>query len=115
MIDMPKSPTKKRGVRKQKPQATELPFITYLSSLGHEQLRVKKPIPVTIRPEGEDFVATFFDAAISTSGSSPQEGVSNLQSLIADMFLIHDADRTSIRGPLMKKQHAVVQEFVCRK
>ena len=59
---------------------------TWLSSLGISGYTVQKPIPVTVRQDGDEFVATFFDANISTGGDTEQEAVANLQSLIADFY-----------------------------
>lgn len=112
---MGKATIKKRPVRRRKPAQAEAPFVTYLSSLGHENVQVLKPIPVTVQTSGEECTATFYDAGISTSGESSQEAVTNLQRLIADMFLIHEQDRTSVRGPRMKQQQTVLQEFLCRR
>jgi hypothetical protein len=89
-------------------------FVTFVQSLGVEGLRVVQSIPVTVRPDGNEFVASFFDANISTAGETPQEAIDNLQSLIADVYELHEAARDDGLGPKMKKQRAVLREFVCR-
>jgi hypothetical protein len=90
------------------------PFATFLASLGAEGLEVTKPIPVTVRPDGDEFIASFFDANISTGGESPQAAISDLQGLIADLFELLEKEPDEKLGPAMRKQRAVLEEFVCR-
>src|SRR4051812_36638261 len=45
-------------------------FGTFISSLGNPQVAVKKPIPVTIRSDGDEFIASFMDANISAGGDT---------------------------------------------
>ena len=87
---------------------------TFIGSLGVPGLEVRKPIPITIRPDGSAFIATSFDANISASGESPEEAVDSLQSLIADFFEDLDATDPSRLGPGPRKQIAVLREHLCR-
>jgi predicted RNase H-like HicB family nuclease len=93
---------------------TSRTFTTYIISLGVPDLKVKKPIPVTIeREDDENYIASFMDANISTGGNSEQEAVYNLQSLIADLFEMHE-EETSELGPAMKIQKQVLHDVLCR-
>jgi len=94
--------------------AENQPLCTTLLSLGVPGYRVLKSIPVTIRRDGEEFIAAFFDANISTGGDTQQEAVANLQSLIADFY---DELATTSReelGPSLQRQKHVLAEFVCQ-
>jgi hypothetical protein len=95
-------------------QSFHAAVFTRLSSLGISGYTVQKPIPVTVRQDGDEFVATFFDANISTGGDTEQEAVSNLQSLIADFYddLVTTPDEEL--GPSLRKQKLVLVEFLCR-
>ena len=98
------------------PTIKEIPnaaFSTFISSLGVDGLEVVKPIPVTVRPDSDEFIASFFDANISTGAESPQEAISNLQSLIADFFEIHE-NNTEPLGSAMESQKRVLMESICR-
>jgi hypothetical protein len=54
-----------------------------LSTLDPDaQYRITQEVPVVIEPSEEEFIATFFDANISTSGDTPVEAFDNLRSLI---------------------------------
>jgi len=85
-----------------------------ISSLGIPGYRVLKPIPVTIRKDGDEFIASFFDANISTGGDNQQEAVANLQSLIADFYDELAAKPLEKLGPSLQRQKRVLAEFVCQ-
>lgn len=88
-------------------------FVTYLHSLGVAGLDLAQRVPVTVERDGEDFIASFLDANISAGGCTVQKAVSNLQSLIADMFIMDENEDVSL-SPAMTKQRNVLREFVCR-
>ena len=84
-----------------------------LSSLGISGYTVQKPIPVTVRPDGDEFIATFFDANISTGGDTEQEAAANLQSLIADFYDDLVVTPNEKLGPSLRRQKLVLVEFLC--
>ncbi len=90
------------------------PVCATISSLGIPGYRVLRSIPVTIRKDGDGFVATFFDANISTGGDNQQEAVANLQSLIADFYDELAATPVEKLGPSLQRQKHVLAEFVCQ-
>jgi hypothetical protein len=90
------------------------PVCTTISSLGVPGYRVLRPIPVTIRQDGGEFIATFFDANISTGGDTHQEAVANLQSLMADLYDELATTPLAELGPCLQRQKHVLTEFVCR-
>ena len=101
-------------VEKQIDQRSQASMFTQLSSLGIPGYTVQKPIPVTICQDGDEFMATFFDANISTGGDTEHEAVANLQTLIADFYdeLVATPDRQL--GLSLQRQKLVLGEFVCR-
>jgi hypothetical protein len=90
------------------------PVCTTIASLGIPGYELRTMIPVTIRPDGSEFTATFFDANISTGGDTEQEAVANLQSLIADFYDDLVATPDEELGPSLRRQKLVLVEFVCR-
>lgn len=94
--------------------AESQPVCTTVSSLGVPGYGVLKPIPVTIRKDGDEFIASFFDANISTGGENQQEAVANLQSLIADFYDELAATPSAELGPSLQRQKYVLTEFVCQ-
>ncbi|HVA45876.1 MAG TPA: hypothetical protein VNH11_05760 [Pirellulales bacterium] len=89
-------------------------FTTFIVALGNQEISLRKPIPVTIFPDGDDFTASFMDANISTGGGSPQEALYNLQHLIADFFLMDEDEPTMALSEKMRHQRRVLAECVCR-
>jgi hypothetical protein len=69
---------------------------------------------VTIRRDGDEFIATFFDANISTGGETEEEAMANLQTLIADFYDELSATPQEKLGPSLQRQKHVLVEFVCR-
>ncbi|MHC4406628.1 MAG: hypothetical protein ACYTG0_43950 [Planctomycetota bacterium] len=94
--------------------AENQPVCTKIASLGTPGYRLLKSIPVTIRQDGDEFIATFFDANISTGGDTQQEAVANLQSLIADFYDELTATPQEALGPSLQRQKHVLVEFVCQ-
>src|SRR5205809_4090094 len=70
-----------------------------LSTLAPDQLEVIKNIPVVLQPVDDEFLATQFDAGISTTGDTQEEAVSNLKELIVDLFESLEEDE-QILGPV---------------
>ena len=89
-------------------------FVTFIASLGDPEITLSRPIPVTIQREDDGFIASFFDAGISTGGVNEQDAISNLQSLILDFFeMQEDGDEEDLE-PVMKQQRAALLDVVCR-
>ena len=84
-----------------------------MTTLAPEPFEVRRPIPVVVRPAGEEHVATFFDANISMSGDTEEEAVSNLRELIVDVFDELEADEGNL-GPEPARQLAVLRAFMER-
>ena len=59
-----------------------------IATLAPEPYELFRAIPVVVQPAGGEFIATFFDANISTAGDTQEEAVANLRSLLLDMFRI---------------------------
>ncbi len=57
-----------------------------INDLGEDGYELLRPVPVTIRPEEGEFLASFFDANIHATGATDQEAYDNLRSLILDTF-----------------------------
>ena len=104
------------GVRRRKKgQASRLNgFGTFIVTLGVEGLELTKPIPITIRQDGDTFIVSFLDANISTGGESVEEAVASLQSLIADFFDDLSVAPDDTLGPAMLRTKRVLVETVCR-
>ena len=90
-------------------------FVTFLASLGDPEVKLIRPIPVTIQRDGDEFIASFLDANISSGGDTVPAAVSNLQSLIADIYLLHEEERDGNLGPMMRQQRSVLMDTICHR
>ena len=86
----------------------------YISTFTPDLYVVKKPIPVHIESSGDGYMATFFDANISTSGEMAEEAFSNLKSLLTDTFDYLSSVSDDQLGTEPARQVAVLREFIGR-
>jgi hypothetical protein len=85
-----------------------------ITTLAPEPYQLLKEIPVVVQPVGDEFVATFFDANISTAGDSQEEAVSNVRSLILDTFEYFESEPPEALGPEPTRQFGVLRNFLKR-
>ena len=83
-----------------------------ISTFAPEPYEVLRPIPVLIRPEGDELVASFVEADVHASGETQQEAFENLKSLVLDVFdsmRSHPAERL---GPEPARRLTVLRDFI---
>ncbi len=85
-----------------------------INTLAHFGLKVKKPIPVVIEGDGEDFIASFLDANVSASGDNVQEAFQNLCDILAAEYTLFESLPDDRLGREPKRQFSVLREFVSR-
>ena len=86
----------------------------FIGSFKPEPYTLKRPIPVNLQPSGDGFIATFFDANISTSGETEEEAFSNLRSLLLDTLDSFASKPADDLGPEPTRQLAVLRHFIRR-
>jgi predicted RNase H-like HicB family nuclease len=78
-----------------------------------EPYQLSSPISVTVEEDAAgSFVASFFDANISTTGENEQEAFENLKSLILDVFDSLNREAPAKLGPEPRRQLAVLRRFL---
>lgn len=85
-----------------------------VQSFAPEPYEVLRPFTVVVRPDGEEFEASFFDANLYGSGDTEEEAVSDLKVVMIESF-----DRLSELGddklgPAMLKQKRVLTAHIRR-
>jgi hypothetical protein len=85
-----------------------------ITTFAPEPYQLVRDIPAVVQPEGDEFIATFFDANISTAGDTQEEAVSNLRSLILDTFEYFEAEPSEALGPEPTRQLCVLRTFLKR-
>ena len=68
-----------------------------------------------MRSEEDCYVATLFDANISSSGDTREEAVTNLKDLMLMIFQSLEHESESDLGPAMVRQKKVLQSLIRRK
>ena len=85
-----------------------------IATLAPEPYELFRAIPVVVQPAGGEFIATFFDANISTAGDTQEEAVANLRSLLLDMFEYLESEPPEALGPEPTRQLGVLRAFLTR-
>lgn len=91
------------------------PFLIPIATFAPEPFEIILPLGVIVRPEGDSFVASLFDANVNASGETIHEVIVNLKSLILDSFVRLEAKDDGQLGPAMIRQKAVLQSLIRRK
>jgi predicted RNase H-like HicB family nuclease len=85
-----------------------------IATLAPEPYELVREIPAVVQPAGDEFIATFFDANISTAGDTQEEAVANLRSLLLDMFEYLESEPPEALGPEPARQLGVLRAFLKR-
>ena len=83
-----------------------------ISTFAPEPYEVLRPIPVLIRPDGDELVASFVEANINASGETQQEAFESLKSLLLDIFDSLRALPAERLGPEPARRLAVLRDFI---
>jgi ribulose-5-phosphate 4-epimerase/fuculose-1-phosphate aldolase/predicted RNase H-like HicB family nuclease len=88
--------------------------LTHIETLAGNQHLLHRKIPVTIQPspQGDGYLAGFFDANIHTEGDNEQEAFENLRSLIVFVFDDLTAEPVENLGPEPARQLEVLRQFI---
>ena len=82
-------------------------------SLAPEPFEILSPIEVIIRPAGDGFIATFFDANVNASGDTETEAFENVKDMIVATFSEFTTIGIDRLGPEPARQFAVLKKFIC--
>ncbi|HEX9734499.1 MAG TPA: hypothetical protein VGG06_21215 [Thermoanaerobaculia bacterium] len=83
-----------------------------IQSLDPEPIEVVSPLEAVIRPVGDGFVATFFDANVNASGETESEAFENLKDmLVATLTELRRLGEERL-GPEPARQLAVLKRFL---
>lgn len=89
-------------------------FEASIESFFPESIKVLRPLKILVRSEGDDFLASFFDANINASGDTAAEAILNLKDMIvATMDLLDGLPKEKL-GPGPKRQIDVLRHFLER-
>ena len=90
------------------------PIVVPISTFAPEPFSLRETMWAVVQAVEDAFVATFFDANISTSGDTQEEAIANLKDLILDIYLDLEREPEERLGPEPKRQQAVLQSLIRR-
>jgi len=86
--------------------------LAVIQTFEPEPYELLRSITVAISEDGDGYMATFYDANISTTGDTEQEAFENLKNLILDVFDSLERERPERLGPEPRRQLAVLRMFL---
>lgn len=86
-----------------------------VSTFAPEPFEVIRDFSVVVQPEEDSFVATLFDANISSSGETLEEAVANLKDLILMIVKDFEKEDDHSLGPAMIRQKHALLSLIRRK
>lgn len=88
--------------------------IVPITTVAPEPYEIRRPLFVTVEPSGEEFVASFFDANVYATGDTEEEAVSNLRTVLLDVFDSLSSEPEESLGPEPARQLAVLRQFILK-
>ena len=89
-----------------------LPAVVPVTTFAPEPFEVIRPFSVVIQPNGDDFIATFFDANINASGETQEEAFAALKDVLLTTFQLLQRRPDSQLGPGPRRQRAVLAAVI---
>jgi predicted RNase H-like HicB family nuclease len=86
-----------------------------ISTFAPEPFEIIRDFSVVVQPEEDGFVATLFDANISSSGETQEEAVANVKDLILMIFKGFEHEDDRVLGPAMIRQKHALLSLIRRK
>jgi hypothetical protein len=90
------------------------PLTVTIETLAPEPFILKRPLQIVVRPSDGEYIATYFDANLGMSGSTPEEAVEGLKMVIVDAFDLYESNESCL-GPGPARQLAVLRESIQRR
>lgn len=84
----------------------------YLETLEPEPYLVAKPLNIHIRFCEDEFIASFHDANLSTSGDTQEEAYDNLKEVIITIYNTLNRHEDSELGPGPLRQKKILNSFI---
>ncbi len=104
-----------RRVEEPYERASLAPLSVPISTFAPEPFEIVRDFSVVVRYEDDGFVATLFDANISSSGSTREEAVANVKDLILMIFEDSESEPDGDLGPAMIRQKYALRSLIRRK
>ena len=97
----------------QRIQETHI-FVIPLATLAPQPYRMLHQIPVTIKEDGDEFVASFTEASVSASGETEADAIANFKEMMLSLYEIFESTPVDRMGPLPTRQWNILRNVVQR-
>ena len=97
----------------ERPAATSIQLA--ISTFAPEPFEVVNPFNVVLQSDDGGFVASFFEANISSAGETRHEAIENLKDLILMIFQDFEGGGDGSLGPAMLRQKTILLGLIRRK
>jgi hypothetical protein len=88
------------------------PLLVPVQTLEPEPYRTLAPFTVVVRAEQDEYLASWFDANLVASGSSPEEAFSNLKDIIVAVYESLKNLPEEQMGPGPARQIKILRKFI---
>jgi len=96
------------------PTRTDQPIPISITNLDHEAYSLAQSVVIGLQESDGEYVASFPEAEMVTSGDTPKEAVEWLKSSIISTFELLSANR-AVLGPLPKRQLQALERYIVKK
>ena len=85
----------------------------WIHTFAPEPFSLKRPIPILVRSHEGEYLASFPDANINTSGETEAEAFGSIKTLILDIWeKLQKLEKSSRLKPKLAQRLAVLKEFI---
>ena len=88
--------------------------VTVIGEFPEEPYEVTTPILVVLTSVGNEFLASFAEANMAMTGSTPSEAIGNLAADILDTYELYSAEEGNL-GPEPKRQLAILRRYIAKR
>jgi hypothetical protein len=89
-------------------------FLVPIETFDPEPFELRRPVSVVVRPSGDSYLASLFDANINACGETAQDAVANLRDLILALFIRLRKEPKERLGKVPARQLAVLEGLLRR-
>lgn len=86
-----------------------------VDTMAHDVLEWLRPIQIVVQPCEDEFVATYFDGEISSTGQTQVEAVANVKDLIVRQFVKLNGISDSRLGLKMRRRKSVLAKIIVKR
>ena len=96
------------------PLRADLVPTIYVTDLDNPAYSLAQPIAISLQENDGEYIISFPDAEITTSGDTPGEALKWLKDSVVSTFEVLGSERSAL-GPLPKRQLQALEKYIVKK